>query len=686
MAKNFTQLVEAARTSKSATVLKRTAKDSWMWGKRLEERKEVMDTISSFVPKDVVEYFTESGQGPLQGPLAARMQAAVLFVDISGFTALTEKLGEQGMAGIDTLDQVLNAYFGLMGDVVSAFGGDIVKYAGDAILILFKPTKQEQADALKESIAAQAQLPESALKEELKDKRPLLKCLLRTIECASLLFGQYNEFQATDEISLTLHAAISAGVLYGVHVGGFQDRWEYLIKGAPLGELDPALTSAAKGECCISSSSYAFLQKFHRLHPTKLNFSLAPTGEFGCAKITFLNQAPKISVSKRPQSSPYGSTSPTQKDKDKSEATKSSLSNPPSYPAPSPSLPSSPNYTAPPPPRQNKAKRSFFPSADPQAVLSGTHRSKSGAATGSRAVGRNFDPSAATARTAAAIYGPGATPPDGTPNSSTPGSRNGSRSSSRRESLKDSAEESENNSNNSSAPGTTVSQNTTFSISITPSGMSEPSSFPPSRDALTRNRSSSVPPIDSPSSFDGVRSRSSTSASAQPVLNVLNSRPAMTPRILPRMTKVQRAASRINSKVRLSTTGPLPRESHKRGKTQQFVRQERGKTQEAMNNNLGAIEQEPEDVQMEFPSPKTLPNSQSPLAKRGSGGSTTSSSSRTSSSSTPSLSPPSSSSAPTPSLPRLCGPQSLQPLQLRLLACLSSSNCQKSWNSRAIPS
>lgn len=79
---------------------------------------------------------TRPGTPPGAGPgdaSAARFDAAVLWLDVSGFTALTETLAEQGPAGAERLSELLNQRFGALIDVVARHGGDITHFAGDAL-------------------------------------------------------------------------------------------------------------------------------------------------------------------------------------------------------------------------------------------------------------------------------------------------------------------------------------------------------------------------------------------------------------------------------------------------------------------------------------------------------------------------------------------------------------------------
>lgn len=74
-------------------------------------------------------------------------QAAIAIADISGFTSLTEALTRTGPGGVELLTRCMNSYFAQVIDLVTLHGGDVSKFAGDAMLIVFAPTKEEIATA-----------------------------------------------------------------------------------------------------------------------------------------------------------------------------------------------------------------------------------------------------------------------------------------------------------------------------------------------------------------------------------------------------------------------------------------------------------------------------------------------------------------------------------------------------------
>jgi len=76
-------------------------------------------------------------------PTTEQFPAAVAVADISGFTALTQALSREGPIGVDLLAKCLNSYFSQLMDLVLSKGGDVSKFAGDALLLLFVPTPEE---------------------------------------------------------------------------------------------------------------------------------------------------------------------------------------------------------------------------------------------------------------------------------------------------------------------------------------------------------------------------------------------------------------------------------------------------------------------------------------------------------------------------------------------------------------
>jgi class 3 adenylate cyclase/tetratricopeptide (TPR) repeat protein len=89
--------------------------------------------LVSFVPRLTIEWLRSSPDLrwlEVDGTLA--------FVDISGFTAMSEQLSSRGRAGAEEVTDVMNATFSALLDRAYALGGGLLKFGGDALLLLYE--------------------------------------------------------------------------------------------------------------------------------------------------------------------------------------------------------------------------------------------------------------------------------------------------------------------------------------------------------------------------------------------------------------------------------------------------------------------------------------------------------------------------------------------------------------------
>lgn len=85
-----------------------------------------------FVPRLTLEWLEKSPE--LRW---LEREGTLAFVDISGFTAMSEKLSSSGRAGAEEVTEVMNRTFAALLDVAYAQGGGLLKFGGDALLLLY---------------------------------------------------------------------------------------------------------------------------------------------------------------------------------------------------------------------------------------------------------------------------------------------------------------------------------------------------------------------------------------------------------------------------------------------------------------------------------------------------------------------------------------------------------------------
>jgi len=72
------------------------------------------------------------------GELWRVVDGTLVFADVSGFTALTERLSQRGRIGAEEIVETLNRVFGPMLRIMAARGGELLKFGGDALLFLVR--------------------------------------------------------------------------------------------------------------------------------------------------------------------------------------------------------------------------------------------------------------------------------------------------------------------------------------------------------------------------------------------------------------------------------------------------------------------------------------------------------------------------------------------------------------------
>ena len=86
-----------------------------------------------FIPRLTLEWLRDEPQASWR-----EVEGTVAFIDISGFTAMSERLSSKGRAGAEEVTEVMNATFAALLGVAYAQGGGLLKFGGDALLLLYE--------------------------------------------------------------------------------------------------------------------------------------------------------------------------------------------------------------------------------------------------------------------------------------------------------------------------------------------------------------------------------------------------------------------------------------------------------------------------------------------------------------------------------------------------------------------
>jgi adenylate cyclase len=187
----------------------------------------LVDVCLSYLPPHIAEnILAHPNSDPRQLP--QRFEAVALFADVSGFTAIGERLGKTGKAGkagSEELTVMLNSYFEPMINLVSSYGGSIGKFGGDAITVIF-PVSANPADTI-----------------------------ISALECALQMQARMGAYAQLETSVGTFNLAMKAGLAYGtllnLTVGDPATRLEYVIAGSVLDKCAEAEHHAANGETVV---------------------------------------------------------------------------------------------------------------------------------------------------------------------------------------------------------------------------------------------------------------------------------------------------------------------------------------------------------------------------------------------------------------------------------------------------
>jgi class 3 adenylate cyclase len=206
-------------------------------------------------------------------PSVSHFHGALLFVDISGFTILSQRLP------VDELRTQINSYFKKIIDIVDEHGGDVIKFAGDALFIVWQ-TVQSNDEATMKVNMQQAGLRALRCGLDINFKCGNYPVPLKKSKSLSphegvsvtgkgvnvskiVLEARSNTIQGacSEDIEYTylnVHSGLSMGSMTGIDVGAM-DRWEFFVIGQPLHDVAEAEASAEKGQLVMSASTHDLL-------------------------------------------------------------------------------------------------------------------------------------------------------------------------------------------------------------------------------------------------------------------------------------------------------------------------------------------------------------------------------------------------------------------------------------------
>jgi len=188
--------------------------------------------LEAYVPRMAVSWLRDSPEQTWKA-----IDGSLAFVDISGFTALTEQLAKQGKVGAEQMSDILNAMFADLLSVAYRDGAGLVKWGGDAVLLLFEGDDH----------ASRAARATHGMRERLKT------------------VGQIGKGKG--KVVLRMSVGIHSGTFHFFLVGDPEIHRELLISGPAASRCAEMEALASADEIGLTAATAALIDPIHLGEP-----------------------------------------------------------------------------------------------------------------------------------------------------------------------------------------------------------------------------------------------------------------------------------------------------------------------------------------------------------------------------------------------------------------------------------
>jgi class 3 adenylate cyclase/tetratricopeptide (TPR) repeat protein len=196
----------------------------------------LVDTTATYLPAHIVDRILRD---PVPGQISGKfIEGTLTFSDISGFTAMSERLSRIGREGAEEITGIVNRYFNAMLTILREYDGYLVKFGGDALLGLFLEPYSAQR-AVQSSVRMQ-----EAMRE----------------------FAELHTSQGT--FPLRMKIGLRKGRFFSAQLGNAENM-EYMLFGPDVNATALAEGAAVAEEVLIDRETYDALEMPCQVRPAQ---------------------------------------------------------------------------------------------------------------------------------------------------------------------------------------------------------------------------------------------------------------------------------------------------------------------------------------------------------------------------------------------------------------------------------
>ncbi len=184
--------------------------------------------IGSYLPRMLSQQLLEER---LESPWLRWLEGSLLFADLSGSTALAERLGALGREGTEMVTACLNQIFTILIEVIQGYGGDLISFGGDALLVFFGDQRHPRT-------AARAALG-----------------------LQQAMHGYVQDVPGIGSFPMHLHVGVESGRVAFISAGSASEL-HYSVLGATVNGVAAAEGHAQPNEVVVGPGAWATLMEF----------------------------------------------------------------------------------------------------------------------------------------------------------------------------------------------------------------------------------------------------------------------------------------------------------------------------------------------------------------------------------------------------------------------------------------
>ncbi|XP_024946802.1 adenylate cyclase type 10 [Cephus cinctus] len=194
---------------------------------RLEQHTKI---FASMCPDEILDHYDD---------YTTRMYYTTLMLgDVSGFTDLTERYTMAGKGGPSKLTETLNSYIGAMVQEILSHKGDVLKFSGDAFIVMWK----------------------------LEDGDVMRDVAIEAMHTACIIQKHFGTFDTDVGVTLKVKLAIASGKTYFTSIGNPEKVSHYIITGKPVWDVKYAEGLCRGGDILVAPSSWQWANPNEFVH------------------------------------------------------------------------------------------------------------------------------------------------------------------------------------------------------------------------------------------------------------------------------------------------------------------------------------------------------------------------------------------------------------------------------------